>query len=810
MVGDRDTVVVDAVQPSLELGELVIMGGEEGLRPNDLRDVLDHGPGDAEAVEGRGTAADLVEDQQRLRRRIPEDIRHLVHLHHEGRLPGREVVACADPREDTVADRDVRTARRHEGADARHQHDQRHLPHISRFTGHVRSGDDGDPVRRIVEAGIIGHEHPILEQLLDDRMPPVLDVDAARLVDLRPAVVVARCDLRKRNQAVEQRHIVRGLLHTLHVLRDGIPYIAEKLILELVQLLLRAEDLVLKLLELLRRVALRPRQGLLPDIVRRHEVLEAVRHLDAVAEDAVKLHLQRLDARALPLPLLELREPLLAVQLRLHVAVRLRVVALADDAAIAARHRRILHDCLVDPLVELLHLVDALVDLLHERGPEEPELLPDVREHTERLLEGDEIPRVRRLIADLSEQTLEIVDGVQVLRHLLPVDIVPAELLDGVLPREDLRPVDERLLEKAPEHTRAHRGPGLVEDPEQRAALFLLPHRLDELEVPLGRGVDDHVLAACVVADVRDMRDGVLLRLIDIVQRRRGTQAREVPVREADPLDTCMEMLLEQLRRRLILVHPVLELRDDQIEAVLDEIRVRARDHKRLIAHDLRRLEAAQLVEHLLHRTAGRRQELTGRHIDAADAEARRIVEDAHEEVVLRLIEPLLGGQCSRCHHADDPPLHESLRKLRILELLRDGHLVARAHEPRHVAVRRMKRDAAHRSPLRLSAVLPGQHQVQHRRSGLRILIEHLVEIADAIKEDAIRILLFGFEVLRHHRRQLFFSHLFPFAACCPQAILFSIPPAAEANAHICLPPVTVETSLSQGVARRTAVGSHT
>ena len=282
------------------------------------------------------------------------------------------------------------------------------------------------------------------------------------------------------------------------------------------------------------------------------------------------------------------------------------------------------------------------------------------------------------------------------------------------------------------------------------------------------------------------MRDGVLLRLIDIVQCRRGTQTREVPVGKTDALNARMEVLLEQLRRRLILVYSILELRDDQIEAVLDEVRVRARDHKRLIAHDLRRLEAAQLIEHLLHRTAGRRQELSGRHIDAADAEAGRIVEDAHEKVVFRLVEPLFGGQCSRCHHADDPSFHQSLRELRILELLRDGHLIARTHETRHIAVRRMKRDAAHRCPLRLSAVLPGQHQVQHRRRGLRILIEHLVEIADAIKEDAVRILLFGFEVLRHHRRQLFLSHLFPFTAC-----------ALQANAHICLPPVTVETSLS-------------
>ena len=103
---------------------------------------------------------------------------------------------------------------------------------------------------------------------------------------------------------------------------------------------------------------------------------------------------------------------------------------------------------------------------------------------------------------------------------------MPAELLDRVLPREDLRTVDERLLEETTEHTCPHRRPGLVEDPEQRATLFLLPHRLDQLEIPLGRCVDDHVLVASVVADVRDMRDAVLLRLIDIVQCRRRTQAR--------------------------------------------------------------------------------------------------------------------------------------------------------------------------------------------------------------------------------------------------------------------------------------------
>src|SRR3972149_5878242 len=47
-----------------EVGELVIGGGEEplGLSARVLVEVLDDGPGQRHAVEGRGAAADLVEE----------------------------------------------------------------------------------------------------------------------------------------------------------------------------------------------------------------------------------------------------------------------------------------------------------------------------------------------------------------------------------------------------------------------------------------------------------------------------------------------------------------------------------------------------------------------------------------------------------------------------------------------------------------------------------------------------------------------------------------------------------------------------
>ena len=69
--------------------------------------VLDAGLGDREAVEGRRAAADLVEDDERARRRLIEDRRRLDHLDHEGRAAAGEVVGGADAGKEPVDDADM-------------------------------------------------------------------------------------------------------------------------------------------------------------------------------------------------------------------------------------------------------------------------------------------------------------------------------------------------------------------------------------------------------------------------------------------------------------------------------------------------------------------------------------------------------------------------------------------------------------------------------------------------------------------------------------------------------------------------------
>ena len=77
---------------------------------------------------------------------MAEDIGHLAHLKHEGRLPRREIVRRAYARKHTVDNADHRAFCRNEGACLRHERDERGLTHVGALAGHVRSRYDGDAV----------------------------------------------------------------------------------------------------------------------------------------------------------------------------------------------------------------------------------------------------------------------------------------------------------------------------------------------------------------------------------------------------------------------------------------------------------------------------------------------------------------------------------------------------------------------------------------------------------------------------------------------------------------------------------------
>ena len=175
----RDVEIAHAARVPRQLGQLVIMGREKRARLDLVVQKFRHAPGDRKAVEGRSAAADLIQNDQAALGRVVHDVRRLVHLDHEGRLAAREIVVRADAGENAIDQTDLRARRRNEAADLRHQNNQRHLPDVGRFPGHVRPGDDGQSHLLAIELGVVRHKFLFGQILIEHRMTPVLDDRAA-------------------------------------------------------------------------------------------------------------------------------------------------------------------------------------------------------------------------------------------------------------------------------------------------------------------------------------------------------------------------------------------------------------------------------------------------------------------------------------------------------------------------------------------------------------------------------------------------------------------------------------------------------
>ena len=167
-----DVDVERALVARRKLGQLEVVGREQRERAVAVVQVARDRAGEREAVEGRGAAADLVHQHQRMLGRGVDDRRRLGHLDHEGRLRVGQVVGGADAGVDRVDRPEPARRRRHERADRGEQRDQRDLAHEGALAAHVRAGDDEHPARR-VEPAVVRHEvaGAGLEQArLDDRM----------------------------------------------------------------------------------------------------------------------------------------------------------------------------------------------------------------------------------------------------------------------------------------------------------------------------------------------------------------------------------------------------------------------------------------------------------------------------------------------------------------------------------------------------------------------------------------------------------------------------------------------------------------
>ena len=519
---------------------------------------------------------------------------------------------------------------------------------------------------------------------------------------------------------------------------------------------------MLQVLQLLGDVPLAVHQRLLADIGVRHLVLKGVGYLDVVPEHLVVADLQGPDARFLLLLGLDLRQDALAAVHDAAQAVHFLVVAVPDEAALPDGERRLVADGGADVFPDLRQVLQLPGQLRQPAAGKGRQLFPQGRQPFNGGPEGHHVPPAGGAVDDAADEPLHVPQPRQGGGELFPGDGILHQGGHGGVALDDGGDAQQRPLQPAAEHPAPHGGPGLVQHPQERALLLPVPERLRQLQIPPGGEIQLHEPALLVVVQVVDVGEVRLLGLVQIVEQPAQSHGR----RRVGP-GQAVECLLPELAADVL-------LRLRQTEAALAAVLYPAAEFFRqrvgeglfrigpVVHHRLRRGEAAQLVDDVLHPlrpVEGRQVGLAGGDVAEGRAGVLAVDVDAAEEVGGFVLQA--GGVDDRAggHHPDDVPLHQPLGRCRVLHLLADGHLVALGDEPGDVGLAGVVGDAAHGHPLLLGlgvlAVVPGgEGQIQLPGGQLGVVGEHLVEVAQTEEQNGVRVVLLDLQVLLHHGGQ--------------------------------------------------------
>src|SRR6267143_744775 len=277
-----------------KLGQFMIVRGEERAGTGVLLKMLDNGPGDGEAIERGGAAADFVEEDQARRRGVIENRRYFAHLHEKGRTAAREIVAGPDAREDAIRDGQLGLPRGNKGTHLGHENDERGLAKVGGLAAYVLPGDQEKLLPTRFETEVVGNKSLALlaEELFDDGMTPSDNQELPRGIEFRACVAAVGGKLGKRGQHVELRDRAGRAAQARGLCGDAGADVHEELALNFQDALVGGKDFAFILLEFRGSEALGVDESLLSLVIVGREMQIRFRNLNVVTEDLVEPNLQ--------------------------------------------------------------------------------------------------------------------------------------------------------------------------------------------------------------------------------------------------------------------------------------------------------------------------------------------------------------------------------------------------------------------------------------------------------------------------------------------------------------------------------------
>ncbi len=365
-----------------------------------------------------------------------------------------------------------------------------------------------------------------------------------------------------------------------------------------------------------------------------------------------------------------------------------------------------------------------------------------------------EIARPRSAQRRTRDKALHVVHRLERVLRLGPFGAAVRELLDRVEPVLNALQRDERPQEPAPQEAAAHGGHAAVDLVQQRA-LAAAGRRLDDLEVPQCRRIDNEVVRAGTEGHLTDVGEIDFLRVAQVMHQRAGGARGGRLVLQAEAEEALRLQLREQRSAcRLDLERPGVDRGDERTEA--QRLEHGARLGGALGDHHLAGTEYGKLV---LQRLPAffpvilRRGELPGGQIQQRHSESGpwRRRHDRHQERRLARIQIARVRQRPGRDHPHDLPPDQPFGLLRILHLLADGHAETLRDQPRDVGVCGVIGKATHGNGAPAGVLgAGGQRQLEGARRHERVLVEHLVEIPHPEEDNRVAILPLRLEELPH------------------------------------------------------------
>ena len=202
--------------------------------------------------------------------------------------------------------------------------------------------------------------------------------------------------------------------------------------------------------------------------------------------------------------------------------IHVRIITILDDPAFFHGKGRILYNGSFQKGKQILQIIHIFIDFLHFFTGKSFYQCFDMRKHGNGGAKCNQISWIRRLIADSSNEALQVINRIQIFPDLFPVHFSFFQFFDCIQTVLNRFFVNQRLLDERPEHAGSHGCFGFIQNPEKRTTFYFVPQGLRKFQIASAGTVYEHITFGCIRRNGTHMIQSGFLGIQQIRKKRTG------------------------------------------------------------------------------------------------------------------------------------------------------------------------------------------------------------------------------------------------------------------------------------------------